>query len=122
MRARSSPRTCVRPPTCSSSVLRPLCSSRPAPAPPGSAGSRAPPSIRAIAICPSISVGVEQLVGRHRDLTRAVGGTDPGPDHRDPAPTQGHRARLRAVPGRVLSVASIDDEGVMVGDDVSSRI
>jgi hypothetical protein len=42
----------------------------------------------------------EQLVGRHRQLTAAVGGADPGTDHPDPPATEGDRAGLGAVPGR----------------------
>ena len=43
---------------------------------------------------------VEQLVGRHRQFAGAVGGTDPGSGHPNPAATQGDRATLGAVPVR----------------------
>jgi hypothetical protein len=44
--------------------------------------------------------GGEQLVGRHRQFARAVGGPHPRPLDRHPAATQGHRAPLVAVAHR----------------------
>lgn len=50
---------------------------------------------------PAEDLGVgEQLVGRYRELTRAVGRAPLQPLDRHPTPTQGHRAALVAVPHR----------------------